>query len=102
MGKGDFQIRQGGFPNLQNKIRRLSNHLLQKSREHRYAAGFRSYGSLWHCRLGSDVYLVGDAWNNTGRSQAILWKNGTAIPLTDGSHFAMATGIFIQGSDVYI
>jgi len=51
---------------------------------------------------GSDVYLVGDAWNNTGRSQAILWKNGTAIPLTDGSHFAMATGIFIQGSDVYI
>ena len=48
---------------------------------------------------GSDVYLVGDAWNNTGRSQAILWKNRTAIPLTDGSLFAMATGIFIQGSD---
>ena len=51
---------------------------------------------------GPDVYLVGSGSTGTGRQRAILWKNGTVIPLTDGSQFAAATGIFIQGTDVYI
>ena len=48
------------------------------------------------------TWSVLDIISTGGRPQAILWKNGTVIPLTDGSHYAEATGIFIQGSDVYI
>ena len=50
---------------------------------------------------GSDVYVVGQ--DKFGEEPtAMLWKNGIAEPLSDGSKFARAYSVFVSGNDVYV
>ena len=50
---------------------------------------------------GSDVYLVGqDKFG--AQPSAMLWKNGIADPLSDGSKFARASSVFVSGNDIYV
>lgn len=48
-----------------------------------------------------DVYTVGYEYNGTV-TVAKYWKNKVGVSLTDGTKAAQATGIFINGADVYI
>jgi hypothetical protein len=47
--------------------------------------------------IGNDVYVAGKiASNQQGKADvAAVWKNGTLIPLTDGTHNAYATGVAV-------
>lgn len=53
-------------------------------------------------KSGSDVYAVGfynkNNWNSTGHT-ACYWKNGELFELADD---AQASGIYIDGNDVYV
>ena len=50
---------------------------------------------------GSDVYVVGQ--DKFGEEPtAMLWKNGIAEPLSDGSKPARANSVFVSGNDVYV
>lgn len=50
---------------------------------------------------GSDVYVAG--WQNIGSySRAMLWKNGTATPLTGSDTSSEATSVIVAGNDVYV
>lgn len=54
--------------------------------------------------MGSDVYVAGWEFENTGyenRASARLWKNGQLIPLT-GNEGAIATCIAVSLNDVYV
>lgn len=46
---------------------------------------------------GTDVYMVGRQ-----SKIATYWKNGTPVPLTDGSNIAFAHSITLYGNDVYV
>jgi hypothetical protein len=52
---------------------------------------------------GSDVYAVGEAKHvPTNKIKAMIWKNGVATDLTNGSDaFASATAIYANGADIY-
>ncbi len=61
------------------------------------------YGEVWQIKVsGADVYAVGlynkNNSNSTGHT-ACYWKNGELIELEDN---AQASGIFIDGDDIYI
>lgn len=50
---------------------------------------------------GSDVYVAG--WQNIGNySRAMLWKNGTATPLTSDDVSSTAMAVTLSGKDVYV
>lgn len=52
-----------------------------------------------------DVYVSGEAQTSKGQWYAKYWKNGMAVLLTDttsSSFFSRATGIEVQGEDVYV
>lgn len=51
---------------------------------------------------GSDVYMAGEQSPFSGNQVATYWKNGTPVPLTDGTSVAEATGVYVSGSDVYV
>ena len=52
---------------------------------------------------GSDVYVAGYQLVPQARGPvAVYWKNGTLIPLTDGTQPANAQSIFVSGGDVYV
>ena len=50
---------------------------------------------------GNDVYLVGqDKFGE--KPTAMLWKNGIAEPLSDGSNTAYVSSVFVSGNDIYV
>lgn len=55
--------------------------------------------------IAPDVFIAGyqhDPGSFTIRKIAFYWKNGVAIPLTDGSNSAMANAIHVDGEDIYV
>jgi len=50
---------------------------------------------------GSDVYVAGYEWENTGLV-AKYWKNGQSVSLSNGTTDAEATSMAIVGNDVYV
>ncbi len=51
---------------------------------------------------GNDVYIVGYEMSLTGKYTAMLWKNNLPNSLTDGNEDAMANGVAVVNSDVYV
>lgn len=51
---------------------------------------------------GPDVYVAGWQFNGAGTKVAMLWKNGIATSLTDGTYGAYATSVAVLGSDIYV
>jgi hypothetical protein len=49
-----------------------------------------------------DVYVAGYEISSSGKNVAKYWKNDTAVNLTNGTRDAVATSIFVAGSDVYV
>jgi hypothetical protein len=55
----------------------------------------------------SDVYVAGQmvtgvASNNLELAHAEYWKNGVGVALPDSTGLAMASGIYVDGADVYV
>lgn len=50
----------------------------------------------------ADVYVVGSQKNEHGIKVAMLWKNGIAFSLTNGSKNAIAYSVYVSYNDVYI
>ena len=48
-----------------------------------------------------DIYVAGYE-SIKGYDVAMLWKNGTAKKLSDGTNFEVANSIFVLGADVYV
>jgi hypothetical protein len=58
------------------------------------ATAFPNTGDLsWQFVLNNDVYLAGYEGSTT--TKAIVWKNGVATSLTNGTNNATATGVFV-------
>ena len=49
-----------------------------------------------------DVYATGYEVISEQSQIAMLWKNGEAIPLTDGSKSAQGVSVSVSGNDVYV
>ncbi|MDR0793607.1 MAG: IPT/TIG domain-containing protein [Chitinophagaceae bacterium] len=52
--------------------------------------------------IDPSVYVCGYEKSGAANSVAMYWKNGVAVSLTDGSHNAQASSIYVSGSDIYI
>ncbi|MCS3797218.1 hypothetical protein [Niastella sp. OAS944] len=50
--------------------------------------------------VGNDVYVAGE--NNNGNLQAVYWKNGVPVMLSNGTNAALANSIYVVGTDVYV
>ena len=48
------------------------------------------------------VYAVGNEFTATRISKGVVWKNGTATALSDGTTGALGLGIAVVGRDVYV
>jgi hypothetical protein len=58
------------------------------------ATAFPNNGEFgWQFVLNTDVYLAG--YENAAITKAVVWKNGTATNLTNGTNNATATGVFV-------
>ncbi|WP_420603376.1 Ig-like domain-containing protein [Flagellimonas sp.] len=51
---------------------------------------------------GQNVYMAGSRESNNGTYEAILWTNGAATTLSDGTNDAYAESVFVSGEDVYV
>jgi hypothetical protein len=52
---------------------------------------------------GGDVYVAGQQFDTlTNNRRAILWKNGVADSLSDGSADVLVSSLTIDGSDIYV
>ncbi len=50
---------------------------------------------------GTDVYVAGEV-NGPPALTATVWKNGTAVTIGAGTDGSFATGLFIDGTDLYV
>ena len=57
----------------------------------------------------NDIYIAGYTWaftdvNGYVKQDALYWKNGEAIYITDNNtpNFASANSIYVSGNDVYV
>jgi hypothetical protein len=51
---------------------------------------------------GTDVFVVGQASNNSTANTAKIWKNGVITSLTNGTYNAIARSIYVSGTDVFV
>jgi hypothetical protein len=49
-----------------------------------------------------DIIVAGGESNTSGTTIAKYWKNGVAVPVTDGSNNALAYSMFVSGPDIYL
>lgn len=49
-----------------------------------------------------DVYVSGFVDKTKGNAEAVYWKNGEAVTLSDETLDCIATAICVSGSDVYV
>jgi hypothetical protein len=49
-----------------------------------------------------DVYVAGYEKNASGKWVAKYWKNGQAMPLSDGSKDSYANSVYVRNGDVYV
>lgn len=63
------------------------------------STGTISLGNMNACGTvnGTNVYVAGSIGN-----AAVLWKNGVATYLTNGTQLAAAKSVFVSGTDVYV
>ena len=47
------------------------------------------------------IYYVAGKYENSP-SRAVLWINGIAVNLTDGTRFAEARSVYVSDDDVYV
>jgi hypothetical protein len=50
----------------------------------------------------NDTYVAGWDWNLPGKAIAMYWKNGTPVPLSNGTTDSYAKSIVVSGNDVYV
>jgi len=50
---------------------------------------------------GPGVYVAGHEFNGS-KNVAKYWKDGVAVPLSDGTHNVYARSIFVTNGDVYV
>jgi hypothetical protein len=63
-------------------------------------AGFNTCNAI--CVSNDDVYTCGYQDYGQAYAKAVYWKNGVAVPLTDGGRRAEALSIEVVGNDVYV
>jgi nitrous oxide reductase accessory protein NosL len=63
-------------------------------------AGYNYCNSI--CVSNDDVYVCGYQSYGQAYAKAVYWKNGVAVPLTNGSQRAEALSIEVAGNDVYV
>lgn len=54
------------------------------------------------CVSGNDVYIAGSMKIGAKYDAAVIWKNGEATYLTDGTGDALARSVSVVGNDVYV
>jgi hypothetical protein len=59
-----------------------------------------TFGQKMYVSATGDVYVAGST--KVTQWRATYWKNGTPTYLTDGTREAGVSGIFVNGSDVYV
>jgi hypothetical protein len=74
-------------------LQRRSPLLIYFENENNYAAAHSVFVS------GNDIYVAGKYGNSP---RAVLWKNGIAENLTDGTRRAEARSVYLSNSDVYV
>jgi hypothetical protein len=72
-----------------------------KNGEEIFLTGATGAGANAIAVSGNDVYVAG--WELLGGvAVAKYWKNGVAVSLTNGTKYAVASGIVVIGDDVYV
>jgi len=77
----------------------LNGHVLYSEEMNSYDnISYREYSLFLY---GGDKYVAGGIYDGSQRGIAVIWKNGIAHHLTDGTSDAWVRSVFVSGEDVY-
>jgi len=99
----NYTIDGAGIGSFTSSISGLINSTTYYVRAYATNSAGTAYGNQISFIAGvtQNVYVAGYESNSTYTSYAKIWKNGVAIPLTDGTDFAVANSVFVSGTDLY-